>query len=100
MKKCRINFCSALRHEGEQIVQNGLAMTPSDVLRSAEAGIPVSAQMNASFFDDGHFGSDWNLDLNDRRGVDIGHLWQEQMSSRQKMRNAHAQGEAVESNPN
>lgn len=100
MKKCRINFCSALRREGEQIVQNGLALTPADVLRSAEAGVPVNSMMLSSSFSDGHTGSDFTINPEDRRGVDIGHLWQEQMDSRRKFRDAHAQGTAVDLNPN
>lgn len=99
MKKVRVNFCSALRQCGEQIVQAGLAITPADVLRSAEAGIPVQSQMQSSNFDDGHLGSDWNLDLADKRGIDIGHMWQEQMSARKKMRAAHETGENVIVNP-
>lgn len=100
MKKCRRVFCSAQRQVGEQIVQNGLALTPADVLRSAESGVPVASLMQASNFSDGHLGSDWNLDLSDRRGIDIGHLYQEQMEARSKMRKAHQQGKVVESNPN
>lgn len=100
MKKCRRVYCSAKRKLGEQIVQNGLALTPADVLRSAEAGVPVASLMQASNFSDGHLGSDWNIDLADRRGIDIGHLYQEQMESRYKMRKAHNEGKVVETNPN
>lgn len=98
MKQCRLNFCHAVRKFGEQIVQNGLAITPADVLRSAEAGVPVASMMNSSNFSDGHTGSDFDIPLNDRRGIDIGHLWQEQMNAREKFRKAHSQGEVVESN--
>lgn len=100
MKHTRIVFCHCKRQIGEPIVQNGLALTPSDVLRAAEAGTPVSSLMQASNFSDGHTGSNWDIPLEDRRGIDIGHIYQEQMESRSKMRKAHKLGEVVESNSN
>lgn len=100
MKRSKIVHCSCKRKVGEQVVQNGLAMTPSDVLRAAESGTPVSSLMTASNFSDGHFGSDWDIPLEDRRGIDMGHLYQEQMESRSKMRKAHKLGKIVEPQSN
>lgn len=96
MKHIRRKFASCKRHLGETIVQNGLAVTPSDVLRMAEQGIPASAQMNSQMID-GHSGSDWNVPLEERRGVDIAQMWQESRDIRAKFRKAHEAGQVVNS---
>lgn len=97
MKKIRRNFTSCKRLRGEAVVQNGLAVTPSQVLKMAESGIPASAQMNSRMID-GHTGSDWNIPLEERRGVDIAQMWQESQNVRAKFRKAHEAGQIVNSN--
>lgn len=96
MKHIRRKFAHCKRQRGESIVQNGLAVTPSDVLRMAERGIPASAQMNTQMID-GHTGSDWNVPLEERRGVDIAQMWQESQNVRTKFRKAHENGQVVNS---
>lgn len=94
MKKIRRKFANCKRRVGEDVVQNGLAVTPSDVLRMAEKGIPASAQMNASFID-GTPNPGWDVPLEERRGIDIGQMWQFSKDAKQKFRDAHARGEVV-----
>lgn len=96
MKKIRRPLCTCRRRRGESVVQNGLAVTPSDVLRMAENGIPASAQMNSSFFD-GSQKPGWDVPLEERRGVDIAQMWQSSKDIKQKFRDAHARGEVVNS---
>lgn len=97
MKTCRRKFASCKRRIGETVVQNGLSVTPSDVLKMAESGIPASAQMN-SLMIDGHTGSDWNIPLEERRGIDIAQMWQASNDIRAKFRKAHEMGEVVTEN--
>lgn len=97
MKKIRRKFAVCKRKIGEVVVQNGLAVTPSQVLKMAEQGIPASAQMNSRMID-GHTGSDWNVPLEERRGVDIAQMWQESQNIRSKFKQAHDAGEVVNSN--
>lgn len=97
MKKCKRTFAVCRRQIGEIIVQNGLAVTPSQVLEMAEKGIAASAQMN-SMMVDGHTGSDWNVPLEERRGIDIAALWQSSMDARKKMQSAHKNGTPVNAN--
>lgn len=96
MKKIRRKFAHCKRQRGEAIVQNGLAVTPSQVLKMAESGIPASAQMNSAMID-GHEGSDWVVPLDERRGIDIAQMWQESMNARNKFRKAYANSEVVNS---
>ena len=97
MKKIRHSFAKCHRKQGEPVVQNGLAVTPSQVLQMAERGIAPTAQMNAQMID-GHTGSDWSVPLEEMRGIDIAQMWQESQEVRSKFRAAHAKGEVVNSN--
>lgn len=95
MKKIRHPFCTAKRKTGEQIVQSGLALTPADVLRAAEQGIPVSSSSSSNFID-GQPNPSWDIPLDEQRGIDIGHLWQEQMNAKKKFRAAHEAAQTVD----
>lgn len=88
MKRINHPLCTARRKSGEMIVQNNLALTPADVLKMAESGIPASSQMQSAMID-GHTGTDWNIPLEERRGVDIADMWQESMNIRKKFVTAH-----------
>lgn len=96
MKTIRHKFACCKRRKGETFVYDGLSVTPSQVLKMAESGIPASAQMNSSMIE-GHSGTDWNLPIEERRGVDIAQLWQESRNARDKFRKAHEVGEVVNS---
>lgn len=90
MSKIKSNrrFASCKRHSGEMIVQNGLAVTPSQVMSLAKQGLPSNG-LNASMFTEGHTGSDFSLALDERRGVDVATIWQETQNLKSKFRNAH-----------
>lgn len=94
MKHINRVYANCKRRRGETPVQNGLAVSPADVLKMAEAGIPASAQMNSRMID-GHSGSDWNVPLEERRGVDIAAMWQESRNIRKKFAQAHDLGVEV-----
>lgn len=96
MKKRKVILTSCKRKSGEAIVQNGLAITPARVLQMAEQGVAASAQMNAQMIE-GHTGTDWNVPLEERRGIDIATMWQESLTARKKIRDAHAASQVVNS---
>lgn len=99
MKKVRMHYCTAKRRDGEIIVQNGLAITPAEVLRNAEIGIPVSSMMVSGQFFDGTDKLDFQPDLSERRGIDIADLWQARRESIRKFNEAYNsfKGSPVES---
>lgn len=71
-------------------VQPGLSITPSEMMKLAEQGIPVSAQAgNLDAWNDGSTNPSWYVDSSRLRGIDPADLWQIQRSTRKKMRNAH-----------
>ena len=89
-------FASCKRKDSETPVRNGLAVTPSQVLKMSEAGLPVSAQLQYQMVE-GHTGSDWNLGIEERRGIDMAQVWQESKSARKRLK-AGAAAAVVESN--
>lgn len=97
MKRTRHPFSRCLRYRGETPVQNGLAVTPAQVLSMAEQGLPISAQMQSAMID-GHTHSDWSVPLEEQRGVDIAQMWQASRSIRDKFVRAHGAGTIVTEN--
>lgn len=89
MKSKPIRFAHCKRHLGETPVKNGLAVTPAQALKMAEAGLPISSQMQFQMVD-GHTGSDWSLGVEERRGVDMATVWQESKSARKRLKSGAA----------
>lgn len=81
------HFSRPRRHEGESVVQNDLAYTPTQMMQMAEKGIAVSNQsVSADNFFDGVPVSEstFNLPLERLRGVDVADCWQAEQSIRKK----------------
>lgn len=80
------HFARPRRIEGENIVQNNLAYTPSQMMELAERGIPISNQMVSpdNFFDGVSEGLSFELPLDRRRGVDVADCWQAEQSIKKK----------------
>lgn len=75
------------RKSGELAVQNGLAVTPSQMMDMANRGIPVSMQnFMSTQFNDGIENPTFDVPGYRRRGVDIGELWEEQQTARRNIR--------------
>lgn len=68
---------------------NGLAVTPSDMHRMVERGIPISPTNDALFFD-GTPNVTFDLPVEDARGVDVNDIWNAQQDSRRKFKNANS----------
>lgn len=86
----RKHFARPRRHEGEAVVQNDLAYTPTQMMQMAEQGIAISNQsVNADMFFDGVpvNESTFNLPLERLRGVDVADCWQANESIRKKAKN-------------
>lgn len=83
----KVATCKRASHEIR--VKNGLAVTPSEMMKLAERGIPVSAQ-SFGVFNDGESNPSWDIPLDRQRGVDAATLWQNEKDIKQKLRQAHA----------
>lgn len=80
--------CSCGYSKDDEKVQSGLSVTPSEMMKLAERGIPVSSQSLSSFYD-GESNPSWDMPLEQRRGIDMAALWQEGKDIRQKLKSAH-----------
>lgn len=69
---------------------NGLAITPSDMNRSAELGVPISSQqLNPDMFDDGNLSNCCDIDPLYLRGMNVNHLWESSQTSKKKLQQSH-----------
>jgi len=88
MKNINIKrFSRPRRKEGENVVQNDLAYTPSQMMQMAERGIAVSNQsISADNFFDGVPVSEstFELPLDQMRGIDVADCWQAEKSIKKK----------------
>lgn len=68
-------------------VQEGLALTPSEMLTMSQSGVPISSQMlSADAFNPGHEGSEPSVPYELRRGVDISDVAYYQQQTRAKVK--------------
>lgn len=75
---------------GEEPVQKDLSYTPSQMLDLTQSGLPVtSSNVSLSSVIDGVPNPGFDIPLDERRGVDIGTLWEQQQSIKKKFRKAH-----------
>lgn len=84
-----LRTCKCVRRGDDIAPQNGLAVTPSQMLEMAEAGIPISSVTAESLYDDGKRTLDFEPPLDRIRGVDLCDLWENDQDIRHKMRKLH-----------
>lgn len=65
-----------------------LSVTPSEALKLAEQGIPVST-LNAASFSDGSFQPPAEVPYDRRRSIDVAQLWESQKDIHQRVKTAH-----------
>ena len=81
-------YSRCFRRDNEIVVKNGLSITPAQMMKMAEHGIPVSAS-NEGMFNDGVENPDWNVPIDRCRGVDPAQLRQASKDIRNKVKSAH-----------
>lgn len=85
-RPCKVCYCSS--ESAFQPTQNGLALTPSDVKRCVDSGIPVTTA-NANMFIEGVENPSTNLPVDELRGCDIVDAWEASRSAKSKLVRAH-----------
>lgn len=75
-------------HDPCMSVKQHLSMSPSEIARMSERGIPVSSQNMDSFFYDGTDDVYQSVPIERVRGVDAADVWEAQQSARKKMLSA------------
>lgn len=66
--------------EGEAVVQNDLAVTPTQMYDMMQKGIPISTQnLSDDMFYDGDTNPDFALPLDMKRGIDVADCWEASM---------------------
>lgn len=72
------------RKSYETAVQNGLGVTPADMARLTQQGVPISSNNLGVTYQEGVKNSDFTVPAEYCRAVDIADLWNMKMSSRQR----------------
>ena len=85
-RQCNPSICT--NDDMFQKTQDNLALTPSDVKRCVDNGIPVSVS-NASMFIEGVENPSTVLPVDELRGVDIVDTWEASRAAKAKLINAH-----------
>lgn len=70
-------------------VYSNLVVTPSQMLKMAEKGIPISSQNTSFQPSDGEKNPSFDLPLDRLRGVDPAAMWEHSQVIKQKARSAH-----------
>lgn len=80
------NVCSISNDTPIDVLPN-LAITPSQMARLVEDGIPVSTNVLGVSAFDGENNPSWDLPVDMRRGVDVADVWSAQRSARDRITN-------------
>lgn len=81
-------LCKIQRKPDELPVKDGLAITPSDMFRMQQQGLPISTANSASQYT-GEKNPSWDIELDRLRGVDVADMWQASKTIHEKVRQAH-----------
>lgn len=92
-KNRKDNFALAMRHDGEQSVENGLAMTPAQMYDMAKRGLPITTQNLGITYDEGVSSLDFTPPLEHRRGIDFGDLYEARHDAKAKLRKLRDNGQ-------
>ena len=83
-RTCKFKNCRY--GEFEDPVQNGLAITPAQMLDLTNRGIPVSPSNLGLEYDDGYSELEFDVPSEHVRGIDMADLWEQREDMRDKMR--------------
>lgn len=77
------------RKENELPVHGNLVVTPPQMQKMAEQGIPITSQNIAMTPQDGQPNPSWDLPLDQLRGIDPAQMWEESQIIKQRAKRAH-----------
>lgn len=70
-------FANPKRMDGEPIVQNDLAVTPSQMVQMMSDGIPITTQnLHPELFFDGDTNPSFEIPIDQQRGIDVADCWE------------------------
>lgn len=87
-KKHRSPLSRPRRHENEEVVKSGLALTPTEMDKMVKNGIPITPQNLGLTYEEGYDKQNFDVSPEYRRGADIGELWEKQQSVNKRFRDS------------
>lgn len=96
-------FSRPRRRDDEEQVQTGLALTPAQIEKMVNSGIPIAEHNLGLVYDEGYNALDFTPPLEYTRGIDhLGDLWEAQEKFKKQLkdgvRKAHSDGLFEQSN--
>lgn len=88
-KNCRLKNC--VLTEEEPIVQNGLAVTPAQMMELTNRGVPITPSNLGVIFDEGSSSLDFEPTMENLRGIDITDMWEHREDVKHKMKSKEFQ---------
>lgn len=90
LKNNRLRKLSTIKRRFEENpVQDGLAVSPAQMVEMTRKGIAISTQNQPdSVFEEGSTINSFDIPLEHRRGVDLVQLWEASESAKKKIRSA------------
>ncbi|MBR6292843.1 MAG: hypothetical protein IKR33_08605 [Bacteroidales bacterium] len=85
-------FAHCVRHDGEQEVVNGQALTPTQMDALTQQGIPISTNNVGIEYETGSEQLDFEPPLEFRRGVDIGDVFEAHQDVKNRFRRFRDEG--------
>lgn len=98
VRKSIKNPVSNVQNHHDTPVQNNLAYTPSDMLKMAQNGIPVSSvALQDDCVDFGNTSRSFDVPLEHQRGMDPARLWMESQDIKKRFRDSVNRDKSIKS---
>lgn len=81
-----VRFKNTVHLPDEPIVQNGLAVTPRNMLDMSNNGIPITPNNLALQYNEGVSKLDFDVPMDYQRGVDICDMWEHREDFKNRMK--------------
>lgn len=86
MKHSFFRFTICVRRDGERVVQNGLSLTPAQMLDLTQKGVPISARQLSIVETPPQMDNDFSVDAEFVRHADLVSSWEREQDSKHKAR--------------
>ena len=91
-RRYKLKFFRNKESEHDIPVVPNLAITPAQMLKLQEQGIPISSQQLNKEYYDGDTRVSWDIPLDRQRGVSVNDMWNHQQDVREKLKEEAKKG--------
>lgn len=89
--KSTIRFKNTFLTDKEPIVQNGLAVTPRQMMELTQRGIPITPANLGLQYKEGVNSLDFDVPMEHQRGIDMADMWMHRQSMKKRLKSKEFQ---------